>query len=95
MPYKDKSDRNYKREYALYQGKPSQIKRRAERNAARRELMKSGAVRKGDGKDVDHVRALSRGGSNSRANLRVRSASSNRSFSRNPDHSMKRNAPKK
>lgn len=95
MPYKNKEDRNLRREYDNYQGKPEQIKRRAERNAARRALMKTGAVHKGDGKDVDHVRALSKGGTNSRSNLRVRSASSNRSFSRNPDHTMKSNRPKK
>lgn len=95
MPYKNKADRNYRREYDQYQGKPEQIKRRAERNAARRKMEAAGKVRKGDGKDVDHVRALSKGGGNGVANLRVRSASSNRSYSRNSDHSMKRNAPKK
>lgn len=94
MPYVNKP-RPYKKEYAQYQGKPAQIKKRAERNAARRELMKTGAVRKGDGKDVDHIRGLSRGGTNARSNLRVRSASSNRSFSRNSDHSMRSNRPKK
>lgn len=95
MPYKNKEDRNLRREYDNYQGKPEQIKKRAQRNAARRELMREGVVRKGDGKDVDHVRALSKGGTNSRGNLRVRSASSNRSFSRNSDHTVKSNRPKK
>jgi hypothetical protein len=72
--------RNYKREYALYQGKPEQIKRRALRNAARRLLMKEGRVRKGDGKDVDHIDRSKRGLlSNARGNLRVVSASFNRS----------------
>lgn len=95
MPYKNKEDRNLRREYDNYQGKPEQIKKRAVRNAARRELMREGKVHKGDGKDVDHVRALSKGGTNSRSNLRVRTASSNRSFSRNSDHTVKLNRPKK
>lgn len=94
MPYVNKP-RPYGREYAKYQGKPEQIKKRTERNAARRKLMEAGVVHKGDGKDVDHIRALSKGGTNSRSNLRVRSASSNRSFSRNPDHTMKSNRAKK
>ncbi len=47
--------RDYKKEYADYQGKPEQIKRRAQRNAARRAAAKRGAVRKGDGKEVDHL----------------------------------------
>ena len=37
-----------------YNSQPEQKKRRAERNAARRKMEKSGKVRKGDGKDVDH-----------------------------------------
>lgn len=46
--------RDYKKEYANYQGTPAQIKRRASRNKARRMLEKKGEVQKGDGKDVDH-----------------------------------------
>lgn len=37
-----------------YNSSPEQKKRRAERNKARRKLMREGRVRKGDGKDVDH-----------------------------------------
>lgn len=81
--------RNYKKEYENYQGKPSQIKKRAKRNAARRKLMKEGRVRKGDGKDVGHKRALSRGGGNSRSNLQVQSRTANRSFSRKRNGAMK------
>jgi hypothetical protein len=72
--------RDYQREYALYGGKPEQIKRRALRNAARRMLVKEGRVRKGDGKDVDHITKSTHGAlNNSRSNLRVMSASENRS----------------
>lgn len=37
-----------------YNSSPTQKKRRAERNASRAVMEKKGAVRKGDGKDVDH-----------------------------------------
>lgn len=94
MPYVNKP-RPYKKEYESYQGKPDQIKKRAKRNAARAELMKEGKVSKGDGKDVDHVKPLSKGGTSARGNLKVKSASANRSFSRNSDRSVKRNATKK
>jgi hypothetical protein len=83
--------RDYKREYQLYQGKPEQIKNRAERNAARALLMKEGKVHKGDGKDVDHKQPISKGGSNKRSNLRVQSMRANRSFRRNKDNSIKGN----
>ena len=73
--------RNYDKEYANYQGTPEQIKNRAKRNAARRKLMKNGAVRKGDGKDVDHRKGIP--GGNGLGNLRVQTKSANRSFPRN------------
>ena len=61
MPYVNKP-RPYKHEYETYQGKPDQLRKRAERNTARAAMTKKGAVHKGDGKDVDHVKALSKGG---------------------------------
>lgn len=81
--------RNYKKEYANYQGKPEQIKNRAERNAARAEMMESGQVKKGDGKDVNHKKPLIKGGSNARSNLNVQSASNNRSYPRTKQARMK------
>jgi len=54
--------RDYRKEYDNYQGQPEQIKNRAERNAARAKLKKKGAPVAG--KDVAHVKALSKGGSN-------------------------------
>ena len=77
--------RDYKHEYAAYQGKPEQIKNRAKRNAARAEMMKAGRVHKGDGKDVDHKVPLSKGGSASKSNLRVKSVHANRSYKRRSD----------
>jgi len=73
--------RNYKREYETYQGKPEQIKNRAMRNAARAKMVKAGKAKKGDGKDVGHVVALDKGGSN-KSGMRMVSKSANRSFDR-------------
>ncbi len=62
-----------------YNSSPEQKKRRAQRNAARREMEKAGKVRKGDGKDVDHVKHKARGSlNNSKSNLRVMDRSKNR-----------------
>jgi len=47
--------RNYRKEYDEYHAKPEQKKRRADRNRARAEAAKRGLVRKGDGKEVDHL----------------------------------------
>lgn len=58
-------------------------------------MMEAGKVKKGDGKDVGHVKALSKGGSNSKSNLKVQSASSNRSFSRNANGSMRSETSKR
>lgn len=81
--------RNYKKEYKNYQGKPAQIKKRAERNKARAAMEKQGRVHKGDGKDVDHTKPLVKGGSNNPSNWRVRTKSANRSFKRTKDAGMK------
>lgn len=62
-----------------YDGSPARKKARAARNKARRQAMRDGKVRKGDGKDVDHKKPLSQGGSTDKSNTRVRSAKSNRS----------------
>ena len=62
-----------------YNQQPEQKARRAQRNAARREMEKEGKVRKGDGKDVDHVKHKARGKlDNSKSNLRVMDRSKNR-----------------
>ena len=62
-----------------YNQSEEQKTRRAQRNAARRQLEKEGKVRKGDGKDVDHKKHKARGKlNNSRSNLHVMDASKNR-----------------
>jgi hypothetical protein len=81
--------RNYKQEYANYDGTEAVKKKRAQRNKARRMLEATGAVHKGDGKDVDHKKPLSKGGTTVISNLRAKPAAANRSFKRNSDGSMK------
>lgn len=87
MPYKNKADRNYKKEYAEYQGTEQQKKNRAQRNAARAKLMKAGKVHKGDGKDVAHIKAFDKGGSN-KTGVKVEDANANRSFKRDSKHNL-------
>ncbi len=70
--------RNYKREYALYHGKPEQIKRRAARNKSRRDAVKAGKASKGDGKDVHHKDGNPK--NNSSKNTAVISRSKNRAM---------------
>jgi hypothetical protein len=86
MPYVNKP-RPYKKEYEQYQGKPEQIKNRSERNSARAKLMKEGKVSKGDGKDVAHVKAFDKGGSN-KTGVKVEDASKNRSFKRDAKRNL-------
>ena len=66
---------------AKYNSKPEQVKKRAQRNAARAKMVKAGKVRKGDGKDVAHKDNNPH--NNSASNLAVQSKAKNRSFKRN------------
>ena len=87
MPYVNK-ERPYKKEYAQ-QVSRGEHPLRMERQKARRAMDAKGINRAG--KDIDHKKPLSKGGSNSMSNLILRSPSSNRSFSRNSDHSVRSN----
>ncbi len=69
--------KDYKKIYKRFHASPEAKKRRAMRNTARRRMMKAGLVKKGDGKHVDHIKPLSKGGTNGRKNLRVVSARTN------------------
>ena len=91
MPYMINGHRDYRREYEKYASKPAAIHARSERTTLRRKANKLGITHKGDGKDLDHVKPLSKGGSNTLSNTRVVSKHQNRSFSRNRDGSLKRN----
>jgi len=77
MPYVNKP-RPYKKEYEQEKAR-GEHPDRMERQRARRKLDKEGVSRKG--KDVAHVKALSKGGSNADG-IRLESPSKNRSFKR-------------
>lgn len=66
--------RDYKQEYRDFHGKPEQIANRSKRNQARREM----GLSVGDKREVDHKQPLSKGGSNSKSNLRAVSRETNR-----------------
>jgi len=68
--------RDYPKEYRATHGTPKGIKDRAARNKARREAEKTGKVRKGDGKEVDHKNHNPR--DNRPSNLRVVDKTTNR-----------------
>ena len=68
--------RNYKKEYRDFHAKPTQRKRRSERNKSRRAMVKAGRVSKGDGKDVHHKDGNP--ANKSRKNLKVMRKSTNR-----------------
>ena len=61
-----------------YQARPSQVKKRVERNRARAQMTKKLGAAALRGKEVDHIRPLASGGSGSMSNLRVRSVAANR-----------------
>lgn len=84
MAYVNKP-RPYKKEYQqeLERGEHDN---RMERQRARRGMDKKGVSRKG--KDIAHVKALSKGGSNADG-VRLESPAKNRSFKRKSDGSMK------
>lgn len=69
------------RAQAKYNSKPAQVKRRAQRNAARAKMVAAGKAKKGDGKDVAHKNNNT--ANNSMRNLMLQSKAKNRSFPRN------------
>ena len=86
MPYTTKP-RPYKKEYEQQKAR-GEHERRMERQRGRRALDKKGKDLNGngkadmrEGKDVSHVKALDKGGSN-KDGVRIQSASKNRSFKR-------------
>lgn len=85
MPYKNKADRDAKHEWELEKKRPGAHEARMERQRARRALDKKGIDR--TGKDVAHVKALSKGGSNADG-YKLQAPSKNRSFRRKSDKSM-------
>lgn len=73
----------HRKAQAKYQQKPEEVKKRENRNQARRTLEAKGIAHKGDGKDVEHRdgNALN----NSPINWRLGSRHKNRSYARTKD----------
>lgn len=73
--------RDYEREYSRFQSSKKAKRDRASRNKARRQAEREGRVRKGDGKEVDHVDSNPR--NNAKSNLSVVSRRTNRAKKEN------------
>lgn len=65
--------RNYRKEYRDFHGTPKQIRNRATRNKARADS----SLGKGDRREIDHIKPLSKGGSN-KNNTRITTRHINR-----------------
>jgi len=92
MPYVNKP-RPYKKEYQQQVAR-GELPDRMERQRAREAIDKKSADKNGnniadkrEGKDVAHVKALSKGGTN-KDGVRLESAAKNRSFKRNSQHKL-------
>ena len=92
MPY-TKKPRPYKHEYEMQKARGEHADR-MERQRARRAMDKTGKDANGngkadkrEGKDIAHVKALSKGGSN-KDGVKVQSPSANRSFKRGANHGL-------
>lgn len=83
------------RENAEYNSRPENIHKRVLRNAARAYMESQGKAHVGDGKDVGHIKALSKGGQNKPSNFEMQSKAENRSFSRNKKGGMVSEVSKK
>ena len=63
-----------------YNAQPENVAKRVANNAARREAIRQGKAKVGDGKDVDHKTPQDRGGGNTPSNLRVVDQKTNRGW---------------
>jgi hypothetical protein len=82
MPSSKNYVRNYAEEMKTAKAR-GEDKEQSVRHKARREAVKLGMVKPKDGKDVDHITPLVKGGSGlAPSNLRARSEHDNRSFKR-------------
>jgi len=87
MTKSSKQKLEYQKEY---NARPEEVAKRVKNNAARRDAIKSGKAKVGDGKDVAHVVSLANGGSNTKGNTKVQDRATNRGWrkgsgSYNPD----------
>jgi hypothetical protein len=91
------SSPGYKRDYKQERlnETPARKKARVMRNEARQMMIKKGSAKVGDGKDVGHIKAISKGGKTTLTNLAMQTPTSNRSFKRNSSGAMVSETSKK
>lgn len=87
MPSSPGYKRDYKQEARAES--PERKKQRAMRMAARRAYEKASGKSIPKGFDVDHKKPLSKGGGNSKGNLRLQRSHSNRSYARTSSGAIK------
>lgn len=87
--------RDYKREYKKFHSSTKAKKHRAMRNTARRRMIAAGKAKKGDGTHVDHIKPLSKGGTNGKKNLRVVKAKTNLKKGNRPSAPRKKSPARK
>ena len=75
-----KSSKQELRTKAKYNKRPDVQKKRVANNKARREAIREGRAKKGDGKDVHHKVPLDKGGSTAKSNTEVVSRKTNRGW---------------
>jgi hypothetical protein len=96
MPFMTNGKRDYQKEKQWeHEKNPQRLKDRVKRVQARREAVKAGIAKKFDGKQIDHEKPLSKGGSNALSNLRSVAPSKNMSFARNSDGSLRSQTSKR
>lgn len=78
MPYKDKSDRDHKKEYADFLANGGRAKQ-SERQRARRAWDKEHGHESRKGKALDHKTPIKDGGKSTKGNVRLKSFSANSS----------------
>lgn len=94
MPSSKNYQRDTKQEWKTAKERGEDDRNR-ERHRVRYRLEQEGKVKPFDGKDVAHVQAKSKGGSDADSNLRIEPKGKNRSFARNPDGSIKSETSKR
>lgn len=77
MPKSSKAKLAYQ---ATYNARPEEKEKGVERRRLRRQLIREGAVRIGDGKDIDHKKPLDEGGDHGKRNARVTTQKENRGW---------------
>jgi hypothetical protein len=78
MPYKDKSDRDHKKEYQDFLANGGRAKQ-SERQRARRAWDKENGKKSRQGKALDHKTPIKDGGKSTKGNVRLKSFSANSS----------------